>query len=96
MDRASTIMRWAHARPRSDEDLALADQAEARAGGGGLAGLARRCAAVWMIAREGDEDALALRLAAILASVYLGPILDARGPEIFGVKTAREKLEGLR
>jgi hypothetical protein len=37
---------------------------------------------------------LALRLAAILASVVLGPILDPETSEIFGVKTARLKIEG--
>ena len=46
--------------------------------------------------RIADPDALALRLAAILASVLLGPILDARVPELFGVKTARAKLDALR
>jgi hypothetical protein len=84
--------RWAHARPRAIEDLALADAAEARVGGGGLALLARRCPTVWLVAREADDDALALRLAAILAGVLLGPILDVRVPELFGVKTARAKL----
>jgi hypothetical protein len=85
--------RWAYARPRATGDLALADAAEARAGGGGLALLARRCPTVWLVARETEDDRLALRLAAILAGVLLGPILDVRGPEIFGVKTARGKLD---
>ncbi len=80
-------------RPTGVEDLALAEAAEARAGGGGLSLLARRCGIVWVIEREGPEDALALRLAAILASVLLGPILDCASGEIFGVKTARAKLE---
>lgn len=79
-------------RARRAEDLDLADAAEARAGGGGLAGLARRCPAAWLVERAGEDDRLALRLAMILASVHLGPILDARGPELFGVKTARAKL----
>ncbi len=101
-------------------DLVLAAEAEARAGGGGLERLARRCPIVWEITRhdgEGDrddgrdvgttgdatdrKDADALALAAILASVLLGPIVDpgpegARAPEIFGVKTARAKLERAR
>jgi hypothetical protein len=79
-------------RARRAEDLDLAEAAEARAGGGGLAGLARRCPAVWLVERAGDDDRLALRLAMVLASVHLGPILDVRGPELFGVKTARAKL----
>jgi hypothetical protein len=86
-------IRAASAGPREDADLALAIQAEASAGGGGLALLARRCPTVWRVVREADDDPLALRLAAIFASVLLGPIVDPRGPEIFGVKTARAKLE---
>jgi hypothetical protein len=79
------------ARPREAEDLALADRAEARTGGG-LGHLAHRCPTVWLVERRFDDDPVALRLAAILASVLLGPILDARVPELLGVKTARERL----
>jgi hypothetical protein len=86
-------IRAASAEPRDDADLALAVEAEARANGAGLALLARRCPTVWRVAREAEDDPLALRLAAILASVLLGPIVDPRVPEIFGVKTARAKLE---
>ena len=81
------------ARPRDEVDMALAEEAEVRANGGGMVLVARRCHWVWLVAREGEDDRLALRLAMILASVVLGPILDARGPELFGVKTARAKLE---
>ena len=83
------------ARARTDDDLIAADAAEARAGGGGLALLARRCPTVWQVVRESDPDPVALRLAAILASILLGPIVDPSVPEIFGVKTARERLERL-
>ena len=88
-------IRAVHARPRGDADLALADALDARLGGTGLALLARRCPTVWLVHRESDADALALRLAAILASALLGPILDARRAELYGVKTARAKLEAL-
>jgi len=90
-------IRSAHARPRDPEDLALAAAADERAGigGTGLALVARRCPTVWLVSRELDSDPLALRLAAILASVLLGPVLDVRVPELFGVKTARAKLEAL-
>ena len=88
-------IRAVSAAPRRESDLALAVEAEATARGGGLADLARRCPMVWRVAREHDGDTLALGLAAILASVLLGPIVDPDGPQIFGVKTAREKLERL-
>jgi hypothetical protein len=80
-------------RERSAEDLALAEEGERRAGGGGLIHVARRCGAVWLVARETDDDRVALRLAMILASVHLGPVVDPRGPDLFGVKTARVKLD---
>ncbi len=79
------------ARTRDERDATLADQAEARRGGG-LGRLSARCPVVWEIAREGDVDQVALEIAAIVASVVLGPILDARVPELLGVKSARERL----
>jgi len=84
-------------RPRTAVDLAMADEAEARQGGG-LGLLAHRCPTIWTIECEQGKagDPLTLVLAAILASVGLGPILDPEGPEIFGVKTARAKLEAGR
>jgi len=91
-------IRSIHGRPREADDLALAEDADERAGPGGtgLALVARRCQTVWLVTRALDPDPLALRLAAILASVLLGPILDVRVPELFGVKTARAKLDALR
>lgn len=79
------------ARPPDAEDLRIAEAADP--GASGLALLARRCRGVWIVERKGDDDRLALRLAIVLASVLLGPILDARGPHLFGVKTGRAKLE---
>jgi hypothetical protein len=87
--------RAVRARAANDGDYALAAEAEARMSGGGLGQLARRCPVVWEVAREADPDPDALRIAAVLASMLLGPIVDPgaeRGPAIFGVKTAREKL----
>jgi hypothetical protein len=88
-------IRTAAARPSTTTDFAAADAAEARSRGAGLAPLARRCKTVWVVARESPTDALALRLAVILASVFLGPILDPASGEIFGVKTGRAKVESL-
>jgi hypothetical protein len=85
-------VRWVEGRTRSDEDLAEAEAAEARAGGGGLALLARRCQSVWLVEKIGEADSLALQLAAVMASVLLGPILDGAVGELFGVKTARAKI----
>ncbi len=90
---ASHGVRRVLGRQRAAEDLALAEKADARAGDTGLALLARRCQTVWLVERVGDDDALALRLAAVLASAMLGPILDVHHDELFGVKTARAKLE---
>jgi hypothetical protein len=92
MPRGETAgVRRVRARPREPEDLELAEAADAA--GTGLALLARRCPTVWLVEREQDDDLLALRLAAILASVGLGPILDARVPELLGVKSARARFE---
>ena len=85
-------IRQAFARPCEAGDYALAEAADARAGGTGLALLARRCGMVWLVAREASPDPIALSLAAIMASVLLGPILDCTANELFGVKTARAKL----
>jgi len=84
-------IRVAYARLRENDDLALADAADSA--GTGLARLARRCPTVWLVSRVAPDDGVALRLATILASVLLGPILDARVPELLGVKSARSRLE---
>jgi hypothetical protein len=98
-------IRFVYAHPRDADDVALADAADTA--GAGLALLARRCSLVWLVAREVGgaspplpavrphpvDDRLALRLAAILASVFLGPILDVRVPELLGVKSARGRLD---
>ncbi len=83
-------LRHVFARPSQADDYALAEAADIA--GSGLALLARRCGTVWLVVRETRSDPLALRLAAILASVLLGPILDYSTNELFGVKTARSKL----
>jgi hypothetical protein len=82
-------------RPRTDADLAFAEEAERAAGGGGMALLAKRCEMVALVAVTSEDDEVALWLAAILASVVLGPILSPSRPEIFGIRTARVKLASL-
>jgi hypothetical protein len=77
-------------RARADRDLREALEAESAHGFTGLYGLAERCPTVWCIERSGPDDHVALLVAAVLASVVLGPIL-ADG-ELFGVRTARAKL----
>jgi hypothetical protein len=94
---ATAGVRAAHVRPAEPPDLALAQTAEHKAAadggrGGGLALLAERCGSVWLVERREAADVLSLTLAAILASILLGPIVDPTVPEIFGVKTAREKI----
>jgi hypothetical protein len=79
-------IREATARPATDDDRVRALRADT---GGGLALLARRCPTVWLVARESPEDRLALRLAAILSSVLLGPVLDPVRGDLIGAKTAR-------
>ena len=86
--------------PREHDD---ADEAERVSKATGMGLLARRCKTVWLIARGTSappstrnvdaiaEDRVALLLAAVFASVLLGPILD--GEAIFGVRTARLTLE---
>jgi hypothetical protein len=85
--------RLCYVRPRENDDLRAAEVADSRAGNPGMSGLARRCKMVWLVELEGEEDEAALRIAAILASVVLGPILSPDGEELFGVRTARAKLE---
>jgi hypothetical protein len=87
-------IRLCYGRPRTDDDLRAADDADVRAGAAGLGKLAQRCRTVWLVVTEGDPDGSALLVAAILASVVLGPILSPDGDQLFGVRTARLKLEG--
>jgi hypothetical protein len=85
--------RLCYARPRTADDLLAAEEVDIRAGSNGLGLLARRCLVVWLISVEDETDPAALRIAAIVASVVLGPILSPQGTELFGVRTARLKLE---
>lgn len=94
-DGAPPGTRFCFARAREPDDLGAAEAADIRAGSPGMALLARRCGYVWLVVAESDQDPLALRLAAIVSSVVLGPILSRDGAQLFGVRTARAKLEAL-
>jgi hypothetical protein len=87
--------RFCFARPREGADFDVAEAADIRAGSPGLGLLARRCEYVWLVVAEGESDRVALLGAAIIASVVLGPILSPDQRELFGVRTARAKLEKL-
>jgi hypothetical protein len=80
-------------RPADDDDLAAAEAAERSQHTSGMALLAARCQTVWLVTSEDAGDRVALTIAAVLASSLLGPILSPSGDELFGVKTARLKLE---
>lgn len=96
-DGTASGTRLVFGRPRDDADLRAAEDVE-RSGAGasssGMSLLAQRCPTVWLVAYESDDDRVALTIAAIFASVFLGPILSPSQTELFGVRTARLKLEG--
>lgn len=84
------------ARPRTDADLEQAREAEVRGKAGGMSLLAERCRTVWVLRpREGADEAALLALAALSASVALGPVLPDDGSTLFGVRGANERLERL-
>ncbi len=93
-DGTSSGTRLCYARPVEESDISLAFEAERAMGTYGLALLAQRCAIVWSVVPEVDDDKAALTIAAIFASLMLGPILSPGGREIYGVRGARLKLEG--
>ena len=87
------VSREIRGRLREEDDLRDAIEAE-NARGNGMYDLAeRRCGSVWVVEREGPEDRAALVIAAVIASVCLGPILG--DGSLFGVRTAREKIDDL-
>jgi hypothetical protein len=62
--------------------------------GSGLAMLAARCPTRWLVATDDPRERRALLLAAVLASVALGPILLPQNAGLIGVKGARALLDG--
>lgn len=75
---------------------AAALAAVAAIGGAGMDALVARARRVWQVRAavpEGSDARAALACAAVLASVYLAPIVPPDEAAIFGVKGARERLE---
>ena len=93
-DGTASGTRLCFGRAATSADHDAAEEAERAQQTHGMALLARRCPTVWLVVRETEDDRVALTLAAILASSMLGPILSPEGDELFGVRTARLKLEG--
>lgn len=82
------------ARPPSAADHAAAERAERRGRAGGMAQLAARCAALWVVTPVGDVTGSAeLQLSALLASVALGPVLPEDESTLYGVRGAMERAE---
>ncbi len=75
---------------RAAEAMTAARAAVAAMGGAGFDALLPRTTRIWQI-RTGDTSA-PLLAAAILASLFLAPILDPGARAIFGIKGARTRL----
>jgi hypothetical protein len=75
-------------------DYAEAEAAETRGRAGGMAQLAARCQALWVVTPEGEIVGSAeLQLSALLASVALGPVLPEDESTLYGVRGAMERAE---
>jgi hypothetical protein len=64
-------------------------------GGAGMDALVLRAKRLWQIEDDARRPEAPLAIAAVLASVLLGPIVPPAGDAIFGVKGARERLDRL-
>ncbi len=84
------------ARAVTADDVADAWAAERASRAGGMASLAERCPTVWEVQAQEPTSALALQqLAAVLASVALGPVLPSDELTLYGVRGALERAEAL-
>lgn len=93
-DGSTSGTRLCFGRRADADDYAAAELAERAQQTYGMSLLAQRCKTVWLVTCEIADDRVALTIAALLASAWLGPILAPSGGELFGVRTARMKLEG--
>jgi hypothetical protein len=64
-------------------------------GGAGFDALVPRTRRVWQVADMGASEPAPLLVAAVLASLFLAPVVPPGGGTIFGVKGARERLAAL-
>ena len=81
-------------RATTSDDQFAAEAAEAAGKAGGMALLASRCPALWLIHPQADVTGSAeLQLSGLLASVALGPVLPADGSTLYGVRGAIERAE---
>jgi hypothetical protein len=81
-------------RVTTDDDRERARTAESRGRAGGMALLAEKCRHLWTLEATGDataSEAAHLTLAAICASVALGPVLPPDGATLYGVRGAIER-----
>lgn len=69
--------------------------AAAAIGGAGMDALVLRAKRLWQIADDAAHPHAPLAIAAVLASLLLGPIVPPSADAIFGVKGARERLDRL-
>ena len=83
---------------RAPEAMRAAAAGAKAIGGAGFDALLPRTRRVWQVRAalvgEGDERA-PLAVAAVLASLFLAPVVPPEGATIFGVKGARQRLEKL-
>jgi len=78
----------------ASELVAAAERGVSAIGGAGFDALVARAKRVWQVPRDVSGDPRApLVLAAVLASVLLGPIVPPDEVTIFGVKGARTRLQ---
>lgn len=92
-DASTSGTRLIYGRRAEAADVDAAGAAERAQNTTGMALLAQRCGAVWLVVREGEDDRVALLVSAIFASVMLGPILTPAGDRLLGVRSARLELE---
>jgi hypothetical protein len=86
---------WAYLTRKTAADDAKLAEAEQRYGLPGMLALAQRCSHIFWVPATSDVDRTALTLAAMLASLYLGPILPPSARGTFGVQSARRTLASL-